>query len=173
MQRNHSLRNQGVPIPVSQFTTLPDLLPTSTTIPLVDMADEKYIHTLLGHLPPVLLSMGQVVGEPFSTDSTSETTESLKALNLEQKKEILRKVLRSPQFSQSLDSLTVALRDGGLPSIGDALGIPIENGGFMRNSRVPIGGGNAVKAFLNGTRAAVEREHNSKIDYSKDNMDIS
>jgi 26S proteasome regulatory subunit N13 len=73
-------------------------------------------------------------------------------LELEQKREILRRVLHSPQFSQSLASLTVALRDGGLPSISEALRIKVENGGFMRRGGVPLGGGDAVEAFLEGVK---------------------
>lgn len=74
------------------------------------------------------------------------------------KREILRKVLRSPQFSQSLGSLTAAIRDGGLPSISDALKVPVENGGFIRRGAVPVGGGDAMESFLNGTKAVVEQE---------------
>lgn len=113
--------------------------------------------------------MSQEIEEPSSTITETDATAALASLSLNQKKEILRKVLRSPQFSQGLASLTVALRDGGLPSIGDALGIPIENGGFIRNSRVPIGGGDAVKAFLDGAKVDVERKENMK----KDDMDMS
>lgn len=78
------------------------------------------------------------------------------SLDLSQKKSILRKVLHSPQFSQSLASLTVAIRDGGLPSISEALKIPVENGGFMRRGGVPLGGGDAVEAFLRGVRDLVK-----------------
>lgn len=78
---------------------------------------------------------------------------------MNQKKDILRKVLRSPQFHQSLSSLTVALRNGGLPSIGDALGVLLENGGYIkRGGNVPLGDGDAVEAFLNGIRIGVEKE---------------
>lgn len=83
---------------------------------------------------------------------------ALQSLDLSQKKSILRKVLHSPQFMQSLGSLTVALRDGGLPSISEALKIPVENGGFMRRGGVPIGGGDAVEAFLEGVRRRVKEE---------------
>lgn len=84
----------------------------------------------------------------------------MQALTLEQKRDILRRVLRSPQFTQSLGSLTVALRDGGLPSISDALNIKVENGGFMRRGGVPLGGGDAVRAFLEGVKRHVEeKEH--------------
>ena len=52
----------------------------------------------------------------------------------------------------------MALRDGGLPSVSDALKIKVENGGFMRRGGMPLGGGEAVEAFLNGVRATVEEE---------------
>lgn len=160
MQGNQAIDTQSITALAGQFTTLPDLLPVSTTIPLIDNADEAYVHTLLSHLPPTLLLLNQEADDDLFTDSPHETTTAaLAALSLDQKKEILRKVLRSPQFSQSLSSLTIALRDGGLPSISDALGIPIENGGFIINSRVPLGGGDAVKAFLDGVKVSTEKEN--------------
>ncbi|KAJ5247178.1 hypothetical protein N7468_002161 [Penicillium chermesinum] len=105
-------------------TTLQDLLPPPTTLPFIESADES----TADHLLPLL------------------------SLDLSQKKDILRKVLRSPQFMQSLSSLTVALRDGGLPSISEALNIKVANGGYMRRGGVPLGGGEAVEAFLDGVR---------------------
>ena len=80
----------------------------------------------------------------------------MQSLDLSQKKDIVKRVLRSPQFTQSLASLTVALRDGGLPSISEALKIPVENGGFMRRGGVPLGGGDAVESFLEGVRRHVK-----------------
>jgi len=74
-----------------------------------------------------------------------------------QKKELIKRVLRSPQFAQSLASLTFALRDGGLPSIGEALNVPLQHGGYMRRGGVPLGGGEAVEAFLNGVKEVAER----------------
>ena len=86
-----------------------------------------------------------------TTDAVSQ------GISLEQKKSVLRRVLRSPQFSQSLASLTIALRDGGLPSISEALKIPVQNGGFMRRGGMPFGGGDAIVAFLNGVKVHVEK----------------
>jgi 26S proteasome regulatory subunit N13 len=83
---------------------------------------------------------------------------ALEALSLDQKKAILKKVLRSPQFHQSLASLTVALRDGGLPSVADALGIKVANGGLVKGGSVPLGGGEAVEAFVEGVIQTVESE---------------
>lgn len=139
------------------FTTLPDLLPPASTIPVIESADQAFVDNLLTHVPPTLLLLAQEVDDSSSADPNSETAKAaIEALSSDQKKDILRKVLRSPQFSQSLGSLTMALRDGGLPSVGDALKIKLENGGFMRRGGMPIGGGEAVEAFLNGIRAAVE-----------------
>lgn len=67
-------------------------------------------------------------------------------------------MLRSPQLLQSLQSLTIALRDGGLPMIGEALGLRVENGGVVKGGSVPLGGGRAVKAFVEGVKRTVEEE---------------
>ena len=151
-----SQRQSGQPKP---FTTLPDLLQTSTTLPIIEAASESYIDELLSNVPPTLLLLAQEVDDSSSVDANSETAKAaLEALSHDQKKDILRKVLRSPQFSQSLGSLTVALRDGGLPSICDALKIKVENGGFMRRGGVPLGGGEAVEAFLEAIKASVEED---------------
>jgi 26S proteasome regulatory subunit N13 len=103
-----------------------------------------------------LLLLAQDVEDVSSVDDPELTEAVMASLDLSQKKSILRKVLHSPQFSQSLASLTVAIRDGGLPSISEALKIPVENGGFMRRGGVPLGGGDAVEAFLQGVRNHVK-----------------
>lgn len=124
---------------------------------------------LLSNVPPTLLLLAQEVDNLTSVDPMSETAKAaMEALSLKQKKDILSKVLRSPQFSQSLGSLTMALREGGLPSISEALKIRVDNGGFMHTGGVPIGGGEAVEAFLNGIKLAVERE----LEHESGGMDI-
>jgi 26S proteasome regulatory subunit N13 len=157
LQGNPNLTGQ--PQQEKPFTTLPDLLQPATTISVIDSAPVQYIDSLLRHLPPVLLLLAQEIDDISSVDPTPETAAAaLEALSLSQKRDILHKVLRSPQFSQSLGSLTMALRDGGLPSISDALGIKVENGGFMRRGGMPLGGGEAVEAFLAGIKKAVKDE---------------
>ncbi|KAL8697594.1 MAG: hypothetical protein Q9224_002236 [Gallowayella concinna] len=163
MQGNQTLRNSQTQAQTPEeriFTTLPDLLPAPITIPVIDSADEKLVDNLLSHLPPTLLLLAQEVDDLSSVDPTSETAKAaMEALSLDQKKDILRKVMRSPQFHQSLGSLTGALRDGGLPSIGDALGISLQKGGYIKEGGgVPLGGGDAVEAFLNGVKTAVRKE---------------
>lgn len=163
MQGSQALSNQQSQPQGRIFTTLPDLLPSSTTIPVIDSADSVFVDNLLGHIPPVLLLLSQEADDISSVDPNSESTKAaIEALSLDQKKEILRKILRSPQFSQSLGSLTAALRDGGVPSISEALKIPVENGGFIRRGGVPLGGGEAVEAFLKGVKMSVEKKDDAE-----------
>ncbi len=143
------------------FTTLPDLLTVSSTIPIVESADENTIDHLLDFLPPQLKLIALEIDDVSEVDPDSEEAKMVfQTLELEQKKQILRRVLHSPQFSQSLASLTVAFRDGGLPSISEALKIKVENGGFMRRGGVPLGGGDAVEAFLEGVKKEVNEKDN-------------
>jgi 26S proteasome regulatory subunit N13 len=142
------------------YTTLPDLLPTSVTIPIVDSATPQQIDNLLSYLPPTILLIAQ---EAASIDGMVEpnsevASTAMQALSLDQKKAILRRVLRSPQFHQSLGSLTMAIRDGGLPSIADALGVQLQNGGLVRGGSMPLGGGDAVEAFIQGVKKTVEEK---------------
>ncbi|KAL5002706.1 proteasome complex subunit Rpn13 ubiquitin receptor-domain-containing protein [Aspergillus recurvatus] len=138
-------------------TTLQDLLPPSTTLPFLDALDAEGIDNLLKFLPQELLILALQMEAQSAAQRCNETAqEVLGVLNLPQKKNILRKVIHSPQFTQSLASLTVAIRDGGLPSISEALKIPVENGGFMRRGGVPLGGGDAMKAFIQGVREHVK-----------------
>jgi 26S proteasome regulatory subunit N13 len=143
------------------YTTLPDLLPTSTTIPTIDAATPKQIDNLLGYLPPTVLLIAQEPAAPIDgmVEPNAETTAAaMEALSLDQKKSILKRVLRSPQFHQSLGSLTMAIRDGGLPSIADALGVKLQHGGLVRGGSVPLGGGDAVEAFVEGVKRTVEEK---------------
>ncbi|KAL9101903.1 MAG: hypothetical protein Q9163_002898 [Psora crenata] len=169
LQNNPVLQNQQHQRPEHIFTTLPELLPPSTTVPVIDSADEALLNSLLSQLPPDLLLLSQETDDESSADPSPEMAKAaLEALSLNQKKEILKKVLRSPQFSQSLGSLTQALRDGGLPSISDALNISIANEGYTRpGSGVPLGGGDAVEAFVRGVKSDVLR--NNKNDKNDEN----
>ncbi|KAI7153742.1 hypothetical protein KC316_g5256, partial [Hortaea werneckii] len=144
------------------FTTLPDLLTPQTTIPYIDTAPPSQINTLCTFLPPELFLLTQEhASDPSSTDPTptpAAASAAIEALSIPQKQEILKRALRSPQFQQSLGSLTVALRDGGLPMIGEALGLKVENGGSIRGGSMPLGGGMAVEAFVEGVRRTVQEE---------------
>ncbi|MBE7182507.1 MAG: hypothetical protein INR71_15095, partial [Terriglobus roseus] len=141
------------------FTTLSDLLSADNTVPILQNSDEVFIDSLLSNLPPTLLLLAQEVDGSSEAKPNAETVQAaIQALSLEQKKDILARVLRSPQLSQSLGSLTVALRDGGLPSVSDALKIPVKNGGLVDGGSVPLGGGDAVEAFVEGVKKQAEEE---------------
>lgn len=143
------------------YTTLPDLLPTSITVPTIDSATPAQIDNLLSYLPPTILLIAQESAASIDgmvEPSAESASAAIEALSLSQKKSILKKVLRSPQFHQSLGSLTMAIRDGGLPSIADALGVKLEHGGLVRGGSVPLGGGDAVEAFIEGVKKTVEKK---------------
>lgn len=143
------------------YTTLPDLLPSSTTIPTIDSASPTQIDNLLSYLPPTILLIAQESAPSIDgmvEPDSGTAMAAMEALSLEQKKSILKRVLRSPQFHQSLGSLTVAIRDGGLPSIADALGVKLQPGGLVRGGSIPLGGGDAVEAFVEGVRKTVEEK---------------
>ncbi|KAK7952477.1 uncharacterized protein PG986_008205 [Apiospora aurea] len=120
----------------NSFPLLSDLLPPPATVPMARQASEQDIDNLLSFLPPAVLVLAQ---QPDAGDSSAEPTPAAieaakQAMSLGQKKALLEKVLRSPQFHQSLTSLTMAIRDGGLPSIADALSIKVDNGGYMKGA---------------------------------------
>ncbi|PTD11926.1 hypothetical protein FCULG_00003693 [Fusarium culmorum] len=126
-----------------------------------DKAPEEFADTLISFLPPavIVLASGSASAVDGKSDPPAATVEAAKAsLSLDDKRTLLKKVLRSPQFNQALASLTMAIRDGGLPSIADALGVKVQDGGYLRGSGMPLGGGQAVEAFVNGVKKTVEEE---------------
>lgn len=140
------------------YPLLSDLLTPPTTVPMAQTATEEQIDNLLDFLPPAVVVLSQQGDRGDSiAEPTADAVEAAKAaMSLGQKKALIVKVLRSPQFHQSLTSLTMALRDGGLPTVADALSIKVENGGYMRGSQMPLGGGEAVEAFVEGVKKTVQ-----------------
>jgi 26S proteasome regulatory subunit N13 len=154
---------QSMPQPAQGqiYTTLPDLLPTTVTVPIIDTATPAQIDNLLSYLPPTILLLAQESAAQIDgmvEPSAASAAAAMEALSLGQKRSILKQVLRSPQFHQSLGSLTMAIRDGGLPSIADALGVKVQNSGLVRGGNVPLGGGDAVEAFVEGVKKTVAEE---------------
>lgn len=144
------------------YPYLNHLLPTSITVPMIDTLATnapECLDTLLSFLPPAVIVLSGNNPSAFDgkSEPSAEAVEAAKAsLSLEGKKALLKKVLRSPQFHQALGTLTHALRDGGLPGVADALGIKVENGGYMQNGSMPLGGGQAVEAFVEGVKKTVQ-----------------
>jgi hypothetical protein len=128
---------------------------------MVDSATEEFTDTLISLLPPtvIVLASGSTGSVDGKLEPSASAVEDAKAsLSLDNKRTLLKKVLRSPQFNQALASLTMAIRDGGLPSIADALGVKVQDGGYLRGSGMPLGGGQAIEAFVNGVKKTVEDE---------------
>lgn len=139
------------------FPYLNHLLPNETTIPMLRSASEEYVDSLLSFLPPVILVLATEPGDLSDAEPTAEAAAAAKAsLSLAEKKSLLERVLRSPQFHQGLGSLTMAIRDGGLPTIADALQIQVADGGYIRGGGMPLGGGQAVEAFVEGVKKTVK-----------------
>ncbi|OQV06329.1 hypothetical protein CLAIMM_10911 [Cladophialophora immunda] len=154
-------RNQRQAPQENLFTTLGDLLTANTTVPLLESADDKLLDRLFTCLPPQLSDMVQASVDTSAlqnADSTSEQRDAAKRELTKAKKIMLRRVLHSPQFKQSLSSLTIALREGGLPIVSETFKIPVRNGGYLRHGGVPMGGGEAVEAFVEGVKKGVEDE---------------
>ncbi|KAL7912065.1 proteasome complex subunit Rpn13 ubiquitin receptor domain-containing protein [Trichoderma velutinum] len=139
------------------YPYLSHLLPTSITVPIVDSLSAEQVDSLLSFLPPAVIVLAS---DTVELDGRSDpTADQIKAANeslsLAQKQALLKKVLRSPQFHQALGTLTMALRDGGLPSVADALNVKVENDGYLQPG-IPMGGGYAVKAFIDGVKKTVK-----------------
>ncbi|KAL2271104.1 hypothetical protein VTJ83DRAFT_475 [Remersonia thermophila] len=143
------------------YPLLTDLLDPPTTVAMLDAAPDGYIDHLLDYLPATVLVMAQRGDDagPLEKEPTPDDADEAKdEMTMGQKRALLKKVLRSPQFTQSLASLSMALRDGGLPSIADALGISLENGGLVPGGRVPLGGGEAIEAFVQGVKKTMRKK---------------
>ncbi|EJP69605.1 adhesion regulating molecule [Beauveria bassiana ARSEF 2860] len=144
------------------YPYLNHLLPTSITVPMVNEASEDLINSLLNYLPPsiILMAADASSNENSTIEPKPAVVEAAKAaLSMSQKRALITRVLRSPQFHQALGTLTMALRDGGLPTIAEALGVNLENGGYIQQGGMPLGGGYAVKAFVDGiVKSAKEQQ---------------
>ncbi|KAG6002625.1 hypothetical protein E4U21_002931 [Claviceps maximensis] len=151
-QQQQQQQQQQADVP---YPYLNHLLPTSITVPLIDEASSEYLDTLLSFLPPavIVLATTSTATEESRKEPSVAVVDAAKAsLSADAKRSLLKKVLRSPQFHQALGTLTMALRDGGLPGVADALGVRVENGGYIVGSQMPLGGGQAVKAFVEGVK---------------------
>jgi hypothetical protein len=80
------------------------------------------------------------------------TQAAIEAMSAEQKRGVILRVLRSPQFSQSMGSLTMALREGGLVSVAEALRLKVGD------KAVYAQGGDAVKQFVEAIHKEVVEE---------------
>ncbi|OLN88698.1 Proteasomal ubiquitin receptor ADRM1 [Colletotrichum chlorophyti] len=141
------------------YPYLNHLLPNEITVPMLRTASEEYIDSLLSYLPPAILVLATESDDLGDSEPTADAAAAAKAtLSLAEKKSLIERILRSPQFHQALGSLTMALRDGGLPTIAEALNVRVPNGGYMRGGAMPLGGGEAVEAFVEGVKSTVKEK---------------
>ncbi|ROT37366.1 hypothetical protein SODALDRAFT_334459 [Sodiomyces alkalinus F11] len=158
-----SSRSGGQQAADKPYPYLNHLLPNETTIPMLASASEAFTDNLLGFLPPTVLVLATGAGDAGDVEPSAEAAAAARAsLRLAEKKNLLQKVLRSPQFHQALGSLTMALRDGGLPTIAEALNVKVANGGYIRGGGMPLGGGEAVEAFVEGVKTTVKEEEEQR-----------
>ncbi|KAF1838114.1 hypothetical protein BDW02DRAFT_489883 [Decorospora gaudefroyi] len=151
------------------FTTLLDLLWPSHTLPAVQGASDEIIDALCAQLPTTPFLLEADVEDIEQIDPNSETAQmAIQTLSREEKIDVLGSILRAPQLRSALGSLTEALKTGALPTVSQALNIDVENGGYKRGGGMPLGGGDAVKAFLEGVKKTVEKEKKGD-----DDMDTS
>jgi len=118
-----SARQQEPPI------SLHHLLGPGETVGLIDNASSEAIDNMISNLPPSLVP-----------ENASEG----------QKKQIIARVLRSPQFAQGVISLSAALREGALRGVAESLKIPIVPGEEATEDQ--------VEAFVRGIKRGIERE---------------
>jgi 26S proteasome regulatory subunit N13 len=141
------------------FTTLLDLLWPSHTIPTVTNGSEDLIDALCAQLPTTPFLLEAEVEDIDEIDPNSETAQmAMQTLTRQEKIDVLKRILTAPQLRAALGSLTEALKTGALPTVSQALKIDVENGGFMRGGGMPLGGGDAIKAFLEGVKKSAEKE---------------
>jgi 26S proteasome regulatory subunit N13 len=154
------------------FTTLPDLLWPSHTIPTVDKASPELIDALIAQLPTTPFLLEADVEDVDQIDPNSETARmAMQTLDRDDKVDVLKRILRAPQLRGALVSLTEALKTGALPTVAQGLKIDVEHGGYMRGGAMPLGGGDAVKAFVEGVKRTVENEDED--DDEDDEMDTN
>ncbi|KAL5596776.1 hypothetical protein BROUX41_006540 [Berkeleyomyces rouxiae] len=127
------------------YPSLSNLLVTSVTVPIIDGdISEQKLDDLISYLPPAIVvatANSGVSGGITSEAPSADMLDAAKAsLSFSDKRDLVKKVLRSPQFAQSLGSLTMAIRDGGLPAIADVLNVQVEGNGYMRGGAMPLGG---------------------------------
>ena len=141
------------------FTSLLDLLWPSHTLPTVQNASDDVIDALCAQLPTTPFLLEAEVEDVDQIDPNSETAQmAIQTLSREEQVDVLGRILRAPQLRAALGSLTEALKTGALPTVSQALKIDVENGGYMRGAGMPLGGDDAVKAFLEGVKKTVEKE---------------
>lgn len=139
------------------FTTLLDLLWPSVTRPIIENASDELIDALAAQLPTTPFLIEAEVEDIDQIDPNGEEAQMVvQTMGQAEKRDVIQGIVRAPQLRAALGSLTEALKSGALPTVAQALNIDVEHGGYMRGGAMPLGGGDAVKAFLEGVKRTVE-----------------
>ncbi|KAJ4379783.1 hypothetical protein N0V86_004966 [Didymella sp. IMI 355093] len=150
-----------------EFTTLLDLLWPTTTRPIIEEASDELIDALCAQLPTTPFLLQAEVEDVDQIDPNGEEAQMVvQTMGQDEKREVIQAIVRAPQLRAALGSLTEALRSGALPTVAQALKINVEHGGYMRGGAMPLGGGDAVKAFLEGVKRTVQDEDDDNMDES-------
>lgn len=141
------------------FPTLLDLLWPTTTRPIIEGASDELIDALAAQLPTTPFLLEAEVEDVDQIDPNGEEAQMVvQTMGQAEKREVVQQILRAPQLRAALGSLTEALKTGALPTVAQALNIDVEHGGYMRGGAMPLGGGDAVRTFLEGVKRTVENE---------------
>ena len=137
--------------------TLASLLSPANTLPFIaEACDIQSFDRLLSLLPRQITGRVLRHEESANLETSTSIESNFQHLNHGQKQIILQKVLRSPQLCQSLDSLTLALRCGGLAALSEALGFEVD-GISKLNSNKESRQTSAIDIFVDGVRRSIDR----------------
>ena len=143
---------------IRPFPSLIELLSPSNTIPFIMQAcDESIIDRILMLLPTEISELAVNDNNGYKTGKCTSHESNVRQLSMRLKKEMLLKVLRSPQLCQSLDSLSVALRGGGLLSVSEALDINLNNDLALENAMNNTSSLSPFQIFLNGIKSSIKK----------------
>lgn len=139
------------------FPSLTELLSPSNTSPLITQTrDESLIDRLLLLLPTDISLLMLNGYQSFQSEELMLHESNKRRLSKELKLDMLLRVLRSPQLCQSLDSLSIALRGGGLLAVSDALEVSLNVDLASENVKHDAASLSPIHIFLNGIKSSIE-----------------
>ncbi len=123
---------------------------------MINNASEATLDQMLLNLPATILILAQESAAQIDgmvEPSPAQAQAALEALSIDQKRQLLKRVLLSPQFSQGMGSLEQAIRDGGLENVAMALRVTLDR-------RAPANS-DPLKVFMDGLKEDVMKENST------------
>lgn len=143
---------------IKPFPSLIELLSPSNTIPFITQACDESLTDRLLLLLPTDISLLMLNGnQSFRLGERILHESNIQHLSKELKQDILLRVLRSPQLCQSLDSLSIALRGGGLLPMSDALDISLNIDMASEIVKRDTASLSPIQIFLNGIKSSIKK----------------